>query len=168
MKPSVKDGNNLCAKGSSLGSQRWTTVASRMSSREFPRPLGLCLTFVLLTGALTGTAVRAGFLEADAEAAHTRNRHILSAIVLALAPLGSNGTFEPTHPDFYAAKQDAINTAFRVNETFFANLNQTDVPPVAKISNGTFEIKPVVAAGGSHIEDANTDGECCNGLPTRS
>ncbi len=139
-----------------------------MSPRDFPRPSGLLVTFVLLTAVLAGTDVRAGFLEADAEAAHTRNRILLSAVAPALAPLGSNGTFEPTHPDFYAAKQDAINTAFRVNETFFANLNETDVPPVAKISNGTFEIKPVVAAGGSRIEDASTDGERCNGLPTLS
>ncbi len=132
------------------------------------RPSGLCLGLLLITSLLAGPGVRAGILEADVEAAISKGRSLLAVTAPALAPLAANGTFEPNQPEFYVAKQEAIKDAFRVNETFFANLNKTDVPAIEKITNGTFEIKPVVAAGGSRIESANTDGERCNGLPTRS
>jgi hypothetical protein len=85
--------------------------------------------------------------------------HLLSAVD-ALAPATSpvNGTFELTAAG-YAVKHQAINTAFKLNQTFFANLSATVVPPIQKVSNGTFEIKPMLQPGGSHIEEANTDGE---------
>ena len=85
-------------------------------------------------------------------------RLLSAAYALAPAPASANVTFEPTAAA-YAAKHQSINTAFKLNQTFFANISATVVPSIQKVSNGTFEIKPTAQAGGSHIEDANTDGE---------
>lgn len=121
--------------------------------------------FLLDTSLLAGLGVRAGLLESDVEARLSKGRSLLTAVAPAPAPLGANGTFEPNQPGFYVAKQEAIKDAFRLNQTFFANINETDVPVIEKITNGTFEIKPVVAAGGSRIESANTDGEGVTAYP---
>jgi hypothetical protein len=114
---------------------------------------------VLLAFHAGRSTVRCGFLEASASDASRvqHDRHLLQAPEP--APGTINGTFEPTNPAYYAAKQEAIKQALRLNQTFFANLNQSDVAPITKISNGTFEIKPVVAAGQSSIEDASTEGK---------
>lgn len=85
-------------------------------------------------------------------------RLLSAADALAPAPAPANVTFELTAAG-YAVKHQSINTAFKLNQTFFANLSATVVPLIQKVSNGTFEIKPIAQAGGSHIEDANTDGE---------
>ncbi|CAL5226752.1 g9605 [Coccomyxa viridis] len=66
------------------------------------------------------------------------------------------GTFEPSLGD-YAAKHQSINTAFKLNSTFFANLSATVVPALQKVSNGTFDIKPIAQAGGSKIESASDE-----------
>lgn len=112
---------------------------------------------VLLAAAVGTSSVHGGFLEADA-ARRASGRHVLQAPAPGPAP--ANGTFEPSKPSFYIAKQQKINQALRLNQTFFANINTTDVAPIQKVTNGTFQIKPVVAAGGSRAESANTDGKC--------
>ncbi len=120
----------------------------------------LHLLIAVLVAAQAGRcAVHGSFLETDAvDAARTwSGRHVLQAP--ASGPSPANSTFEPAQPGYYVAKQQAINQALRLNQTFFANINQSDVAPIQKVTNGTFQIKPVVAAGGSKIESANTDGK---------
>jgi len=119
----------------------------------------------LVAGLLAVPGARAGLFEA---ASRSGSRQLFQAAAPAPSILGVNGTFEPSQPGFYAARQQAIKDAFKVNQTFFANINSTVVPAIQKITNGTFEVKPVVAAGGGRIESANTDGKSCNGLRTRS
>ena len=86
------------------------------------------------------------------------SRSLLATNAAAPAPAPENESFEPSQAG-YAARHDSINTAFKLNQTFFANLSATPVPPIQKVSNGTFEVKPVAEAGGGRIESANTDGK---------
>ena len=77
---------------------------------------------------------------------------------MAEAPAPAGILFEPSSAA-YARRAQSIKTDLKLNQTFFANLSATPTPAIQKIANGTFTIKPVVEAGGSKIESANTDGE---------
>ena len=79
-----------------------------------------------------------------------------NSVVQAPAPAGT--LFEPSSAA-YARRAQSIKTNLKLNQTFFANISATPTPAIQKIANGTFVIKPVVEAGGSKIESANTDGE---------
>ncbi len=97
---------------------------------------------------------RLGSVSAQSRA---HSRSLTAKDTSAPSPAPGNGTFEPSLAG-YAEKHQSINTAFKLNSTFFANLSATVVPALQKVSNGTFDIKPIAQAGGSKIESAS-DGE---------
>ena len=85
-------------------------------------------------------------------------RALAATIPVAQAPAPAGRLFEPSSAG-YARRAQSIKTDLKLNQTFFANLSATLTPAIQKVANGTFTIKPVVEAGGSKIESANTDGE---------
>ena len=96
---------------------------------------------------------------ASASAQFQGSTRVLTAIIpVAEAPAPAGTLFEPSSVA-YARRAQSIKTDLKLNQTFFANLSTTPTPAIQKVSNGTFFIKPVVEAGGSKIESANTDGE---------
>lgn len=148
----------FCQALDRLQCPRQAVFSAKMTTR-LAVPRLRVLVAILIAAQAGSSTVHGGFLEADASDAARRSsgRHVLQAP--APGSTLDNGTFEPIKPAYYIGKQQAINQALRLNQTFFANINQSAVAPIQKITNGTFQIKPVVAAGGSRIESANTDGK---------
>ena len=102
-------------------------------------------------------AINLGHASASAQS-RASTRVLAATTPVAEAPAPAGTLFEPSSAA-YARRAQSIKTDLKLNQTFFANLSATPTPAIQKVANGTFTIKPVVEAGGSKIESANTDGE---------
>lgn len=76
---------------------------------------------------------------------------------LAQPPAGF--VYQPVDPNYYKQVAEQTRERFRVNATFFQNINSTKVPTILRVTNGTFDVLPVSLNATPRAEDA-LDGEC--------
>jgi len=105
-----------------------------------------------LLGALGLALLLAGCARAQAAPAPAPRGVSRAAAYEAAPPPGF--VAEPVDPDFYRQRAQQARERFRVNETFFRNINSTKVPKILGVANGTFEVLPLNINATPRAEDA--------------
>ncbi len=67
--------------------------------------------------------------------------------------------YQPVDPSYYKQVAQQTRERFRVNGTFFENINSTKVPAILGVTNGTFDVLPLNINATPRAEDA-LDGKC--------
>ena len=67
--------------------------------------------------------------------------------------------YQPSDPAFYKALAQQARERFRVNGSFFRNINSTVVPKILGVTNGTFDVLPLNINATPRAE-ADDDGAC--------
>ena len=67
--------------------------------------------------------------------------------------------YQPSDPAFYKALAQQARERFRVNGSFFRDINSTVVPKILGVTNGTFDVLPLNINATPRAE-ADDDGAC--------
>ena len=122
----------------------------RIIETQLKLPKWMELAIVLASCAQAQAAPKWPLLGVSRAAAH-------EASSLAQPPAGF--VYQPVDPNYYKQVAEQARERFRVNATFFQNINSTKVPAISRVTNGTFDVLPVSSNSTPRAEDA-WDGEC--------
>lgn len=123
---------------------------ARNTKTQLKLPKWMKLAIVLASCAQAQAAPKWPLLGVSRAAAH-------KASSLAQPPAGF--VYQPVDPNYYKQVAEQTRERFRVNATFFQNINSTKVPTILHVTNGTFEVLPVSLNATPRAIDA-LDGEC--------
>ena len=123
---------------------------ARITKTQLKLPKWMELVIVLASCAQAQAAPKWPLLGVSRATAH-------KASSLAQPPAGF--VYQPVDPNYYKHVAEQTRERFRVNATFFHNINSTKVPTILHVTNGTFDVLPVSLKATPRAEDA-LDGEC--------